>query len=228
MNVKGMDFKRAVEQIETVIGKAKLESVRQFVSRDDQRSEMKKRWKECGPIEKDDAVSKYLSGRGLEIMPKMIRAAQDRPAMVALMQEPDGRAAMIHTTLLTADGRKAEVERPRLMMPGTIANGAAVRLDVFSDELGIAEGIETALSCTALWGLPCWAALNEVLLQKWIAPTGLRRVVVFGDNDVNYVGQSAAYLLARKISLNKDRPEIVEVKIPEIVGQDWNDVLRAS
>lgn len=225
MNVKGMDFKQAVEQIESVIGTAKLESVRQFESRDEQRAEMKKRWKACNPVEKNDAVTKYLLSRGIEIIPKMIRAAGDRPAMVALMQAPDGQAAMVHTTLLTGDGRKAEVERPRLMMPGTIASGAAVRLGEFSNELGIAEGIETALSCTALLGVPCWAALNEVLLQKWVPPAGLRRVVVFGDNDANFVGQSAAYLLARRLSLARDRPEIVEVKIPEITGQDWNDVL---
>ena len=34
-----------------------------------------------------------------------------------------------------------------------------------ADTLGIAEGMETALSAAALFGPPCWAALNATLLQ---------------------------------------------------------------
>ena len=144
--------------------------------------------------------------------------------MVALMQAPDGRATMVHTTFLNSDGRKANIDQPRLMMPGCIAEGAAVRLAPHGSDLGIAEGIETALAATAVSGIPCWAALNEVCLRKWLPPA-VERVVIFGDNDANYVGQAAAFHLARKIRSSKGAPA-VEVRIPPQIGTDWNDVIR--
>lgn len=224
--VKGWDFKQAVEQIETVIGKAKLEAPRSVMSAEEQREAMRKRWQECRAVQPSDAVAKYLKNRiGIDAIPSVIRSAPNRPAMVSLMQAPDTRATMVHTTFLTIDGHKAKMDQPRLMMHGGIANGAAVRLALYVDELGIAEGIETALSATALTGIPCWAALNEVLLQKWIPPKEVKRVVIFGDNDANYVGQSAAFMLARRVRLSGDNPPSVEVRIPPTIGHDWNDVL---
>lgn len=225
--VRGWDFKRAAEEVEAIVGAVKQEPPRRIMTEEEQRAAMRKRWQECRPITDDSAVAKYLRRRiGACPIPPVLRAAPDRPAMVALMQAPDGRATMVHTTFLTVDGNKAPMDNPRLMMPGMIAEGAAVRLAPYQDELAIAEGIETALSATALTGISCWAALNEVLLQKWIAPAGVKRIVVFGDCDRNYVGQSAAYMLARRISRSKDAPS-VEVRIPPTIGHDWNDVLKS-
>ncbi|QPF87009.1 toprim domain-containing protein [Bradyrhizobium genosp. L] len=226
--VKGWGFREAAEHVESVVGKATLEAPRRVSTQEELRAAMRKRWGECGPVVEGSPVHKYLRRRtGVDSAPSILRSAPDRPAMVALMQAPDGRAAMVHTTFLTEDGRKAPMDNCRLMMPGTIAEGAAVRLAGHGDVLGIAEGIETALSATALTGFPCWAALNEVLLQKWIAPQEVRQVIVFGDNDSNYVGQSAAYMLARKLIRQKNAPA-VDVRIPETIGHDWNDELRAS
>ena len=86
---------------------------------------------------------------------------------------------------------------PRRLMPGIIAKGAAIRLGPAGDVLGIAEGIETALSVTALFGVPCWAAVSAAMLAAWQPPPEAKRIIVFGDNDPNYAGQSAAYALAR-------------------------------
>ena len=214
-----------VRQVETVIGKSKLEASHRPMSSEDQRAAMKRKWLACKPLQKGDPVDLYLRNRGIVLASSPdLRFDPNAIAMVALMRAPDGVATMVHSTFLTEDGRKANVTPIRKMMPGSIALGAAVRLSICSDEIGIAEGIETALSVTALTGIPCWAALNEVLMQKWTVPSGVKRAVVFGDNDTNYVGQSAAYMLARKISLGKDSAS-VEVRIPATPGYDWNDVL---
>jgi putative DNA primase/helicase len=226
--LKGWDFKQAAAEVESVVGAVKPEQPRRVLSHDEQRAAMRKRWKECRVVAAGDPVAKYLKRRvGVDDVPAILRSAPDRPAMVALMQAPDGRASMVHTTFLTEDGNKAPMDNCRLMMPGTIAEGSAVRLAPHDDVLGIAEGIETALSATVLTGIPCWSALNEVLLQKWVAPPEVSRVVVFGDCDANYVGQSAAYMLARKLSRQKNPPS-VEVRIPATIGHDWNDVLCNS
>lgn len=226
--LKGWDFKQAAAEVESIVGTVKQETPRAIKTPEEQRAAMHKRWKACHAVTAGDPVAKYLKRRvGIDSVPTIIRSAPDRPAMVALMQAPDGKASMVHTTFLTEDGNKAPMDNCRLMMPGTIAEGAAVRLAVHGDVLGIAEGIETALSATALTGLPCWAALNEVLLQKWIAPPEVRKVVIMGDCDSNFVGQSAAYMLARKLSRQKN-PPLVEVRIPPTIGHDFNDVLKSK
>lgn len=226
LKIKGWDFKYAAEQIETVIGKSTFEQPKRIMSDDEQRRAMQKRWNECVQVEPDSPVARYLFRRvGIAIIPSTIRSAPDRPAMVALMQAPDDRATMVHTTFLTEDGHKANVTPVRKMMHASIAPGAAVRLGPVGEAMGVAEGIETALAASVISGMPCWAALNEGLMQKWEPPKSVKHIVVFGDNDRNYVGQSAAYMLARKISLRKN-PPIVEVRIPDLPGNDWNDVLN--
>ena len=46
-------------------------------------------------------------------------------------------------------------------------------------------------------------------------------LVIFGDNDVNHVGQTAAHALAARLANRLQ----VEVSIPDRPGSDWNDVL---
>lgn len=226
MNVNGYGFKEAMRDVESVVDGVKASAVPRVRSDAECISDMRRKWRSSDDLSGPAAA--YLKRRlGQSVNSPALRSDRIRPALIARMQAPDGKGTMIHQTLLTEDGRVAPTDRPKLMMPGTIADGAAVRLAEFIDEIGIAEGIETALSATILTGVPCWAALNEVMLQKWIAPKGVARVVIFGDNDLNFVGQSAAYMLARKISLRKEPPS-VDVRIPEKAGDDWNDVLQAK
>ncbi len=228
MLANGWDFKETAQKIETVIGVSRKMSSRRELTSEEARAAMRERWASCIAIEPGDPVSKYLAARlGVVPMSKVLRFDPQRRAMVALMQAPDGRATMVHSTLLTATGAKENVDRPRLMMRGSIAPGSAVRLTEFTDTLGIAEGIETALSATVLTGIPCWAALNEGQLRQWAFPSGVKKIVIFGDNDVNFVGQAATYILAKHISLMHAGPA-VEVRIPDKSGADWNDVLLST
>lgn len=227
-NLKGWDFKQTVREIESIIGVVKAEKPRPIKSDKECRRLMQERWRSCRSIELGDPVALYLGKRiGITEFPKLIRYNPGQSAMVALMQDPDGTATMVHSTFLTKAGDKSITSPPRLMMEGTIAKGSAVRLADFADILGIAEGVETALSASKLTGIPCWASLNEGLMQQWIPPEAAKKIIVFGDNDANYVGQSAAYMLARKLSLRAN-PPVVEVRIPEQSGQDWNDVLASQ
>jgi putative DNA primase/helicase len=143
------------------------------------------------------------------------------PAMLAAVRAPSGNIFGLHRTFLTPDGRKADVPTPRKLL-GTLPDGAAVRLADHGGELGIAEGIETALSATALTGIPCWAAINANGLAKWLPPEGVRSVVIFGDHDAKFAGQQAAFTLAHRLAC---RGLAVRVEIPSSVGDDWNDVL---
>src|ERR1700740_1795152 len=97
--LKGWDFKQTVAEVESIVGTVKHESPRRIMTPEETRAAMRKSWKECRVFTADDPVAKYLKRRvGLDGVPAILRSAPDRPAMVALMQAPDNRAAMVHTT----------------------------------------------------------------------------------------------------------------------------------
>jgi putative DNA primase/helicase len=144
--------------------------------------------------------------------------------MVAEVSAPDGSMVSVHRTYLTMEGAKAAVEEPRRLTPGPLGKGYAIRLgSPVGASLGIAEGIETALSASALYGLPVWAAVNAAGLMQWEPPPGVASVAVFGDNDPKFGGQSAAYALAHRLAV---RGLTVTVHVPD--QGDWNDQLAAT
>ena len=220
MKINGWDFRTAAERIEAVAGDVKPRAAKPKADAGRQLATMRRTWNAAYPIRK--AVRSYLLSRGIDVAgPCDVRESSSHE-MLALVRGADGIGCQVHRTLLTKDGHKAEVEQCRLFMPGLIAKGAAVRLMKHDGELGIAEGIETALSAAILFQIPVWAALNATLLKQWEPPVEAKRVVVFADNDANCAGQAAAYELARRLSSSV----MVSVEMPEKSGSDWNDVLR--
>jgi putative DNA primase/helicase len=233
MEKNGWEFGEAAKQIETVIGSAPADAPKRERSDCDKRDSMNRLWRSSKAIESNDPVGRYLVCRiGLTSFPSCLRTAYNvryhsdcssfHPAMIAMVTGPDGTPTILHRTYLTVDGLKAPVIEPRRLMPGTLAKGAAIRLAPAGDALGIAEGIETALSASALFGVPCWAAVSAGMLAAWQPPSGAKRITIFGDNDANHTGQAAAYALAARLRSER----VVEVQIPAAVGADWNDVHR--
>jgi len=234
MQKNGWEFREAAKQIDFVIGSVPADAPKRERSDCEKRDAMNKLWQSSNAVEADDPVGRYLARRaGLTTFPSCLRTASNvryqadppsfHPAMIAMVTGPDGAASTLHRTYLTVDGRKAPVDEPRRMMPGTIARGSAIRLALAGDALGIAEGIETALSASALFGIPCWAAVNAAMLTAWQPPFRVKRIIIFGDNDASYSGQAAAYALARRLG---SQDCAVEVRVPVESGTDWNDVHR--
>ena len=231
----GRPFTEVAALIDTMLGNLKPDTVqpKREMTDDDRRQALRAVWTETRPIAEGDLAHTYLTARriGEVIYPKALRfgVLRDgeggiRPCMVAMVSDAEGKPATMHRTFLRADGlAKAEMEAPRKLMPGQLPAGACVRLSDFtSGSIGIAEGIETAMSASALYGLPVWAAINSAQLAKWIAPEGAEEVAIFGDNDPKFGGQAAAFTLAHRLAV---KGLAVNVHIPETPGQDWNDVL---
>lgn len=189
-----------------------------------------------------DAIERYLAGRGIP-RPSIscmteLKLATAQPyyedhkqiatydAMVARVSSPDGLTSSFHLTYLSRGG-KAPVKAPKKIMPPVRPlAGGAIRLFEAGDALGIAEGIETAAACHAMFGVPTWSAMNANMLESFVPPEHVSELFVFGDSDASYTGQRAAYALAHRLTI--ERPNVqVHVMIPDRLNTDWLDVLNA-
>lgn len=231
----GQAFPTVAARIDELLGNVKpdTEAPRREMTDEDRRQALISVWKSTKPISQGDLAHKYLSARRVDelIYPKALRfgVINDgeggvRPCMTALVSDYSGNAVSLHRTFLRPDGlAKAAMKAPRKLMPGPIPDGAAVRLsDYTTGAIGIAEGIETAMSASALYSLPVWAAINSTMLGKWVPPEGAEEVAIFGDNDPKFGGQAAAFTLAHRLAL---KGLAVTVHIPPMPGEDFNDVL---
>ena len=233
--IHGWDFKQAMTEVDAIIGRLPPpRPKREWVPTP---AALRGVYGPSLPVAEGDPVATYLAARGIDytpISPKAVRFHPElkhrgggrHPAMLAIYSDAKGKPATIHRTYITADGRKADVDPVRMFMPGPIATGGAIRLAPVGETLGIAEGVETACAAWQRFGYPVWATTSEVLLQRWLPPPEAKRIIIFGDNDTNFVGQDAAYSLARRLVHDavKDKIDLqVEVRIPREAGLDWAD-----
>ncbi len=229
MAYKGWTFAEAVKEIRALLRKSEPERVDPGMSENRKRELRRELWSAARQVVTGDPVDQYLAGRGIE-RPTYSPAlryhpsarhpcGKEFPCMVAAVQDPGGQGVSLHRTFIL-DGEKAPVDNPRMLMPGEIPDGSAIRLSPVTSTLGVAEGIETALAAWEIFGTPTWATTSAGILVKWTPPDGVKRVIIYGDNDRNFTGQSAAYMLAKNLSRMKLE---VDVQIPGETGTDWCD-----
>jgi len=190
-----------------------------------QRQKMKNVWEGSGALSLGGGVAFYLERRVGCLWPSQeLREAfyGQNTVMVARIRDYAGqRAVNLHLTFLTPDGRKANVTPVKRVMRGKLPDGCAIRLGPEKAVMGVAEGIETAISAAIMFDMPVWACVNGTLLSKWIPPAKAEHVTIFGDHDANFTGQAKAYHLANRLEVQFKRK--VTVSIPPMVGDDWND-----
>ncbi|HJS88584.1 MAG TPA: toprim domain-containing protein [Steroidobacteraceae bacterium] len=201
---------RVLEILRTACEPTEVEETRQYLA-------ARALW----PLPADVSLRAHASLEYFEERERIGRFA----GLVALVSDVEGELVTAHLTYLE-HGRKLELHEPRKLLSRlTGRKGCAVRLVQPDDGvLGIAEGIETALSAYRLFAVPTWAALNAALLSRFEPPPGLRKLVVFADRDVAGL-EAAAQLLER---LQGSLP--VEIRTPPAPLKDFNDLLtrRAS
>lgn len=143
-----------------------------------------------------------------------------RPALIAaraLLDAPD-LVASIQRTFLRKDGAgKAETRDAKKTLGA--CKGGGVLLSAICEQMLIAEGVETALSAAALFGLPAIATLGTSFTHGLIVPERVRRVLIAADNDAPGL-RAAAALAARLRKEGRD----VRVELPPPAFKDFNDV----
>jgi predicted P-loop ATPase len=183
----------------------------------------------CQPLA-GSAAEIYLQSRGLgdPAAPDLLfhadltdyDAKRGWPGMVAIVRDGAGTpTGGIHRTFLLDDG-SAKAPAGKKMLD-TVAGGS-VRLATLPADghLGIAEGIETALSAQEIFGVPTWAALSADGLRRWQWPDGVALVTIFAD--AGDAGRQAAATLSDRLNAASIPNRIVG----PLYGDDFNDDLR--
>jgi hypothetical protein len=188
-------------------------------------------WREAQPAA-GTLVETYLTSRGLKLEPdaplrfhphawRNRESGPPGPAMVALMTAPDtGEGRGAHVTYLRPDGSgKAAGDKPKVML-GSVGVIRLVPDAEVTMGLGIAEGIETALSVMQGYDWrPVWAATSAGAIRGFPVLAGISALTIFGDADG--AGKAAAEACAARWSLAGR-----EARICTPPAGDFNDMAR--
>jgi putative DNA primase/helicase len=171
-------------------------------------------WEATGPIH-GTIAEEYLQRRGILLTPSTL--GHHRCAMVAAVEQPYHGITAIQKTPIRSDFVRGD-----RMTKGPLGNGA-VRLGAAQDIMGIAEGVETALSAMMLTGMSVWAALGGRRLHNVELPAFVRDVHIFTDND--QPGREAAY---RASDVHRELGRTVKIRRPPPEFKDFNDFIVAD
>lgn len=147
------------------------------------------------------------------------------PAMVALMRDvQSNEPRAIHRTFLMPDGTGKDPAGKKML--GRAA-GTVIKLCDDADVtlgLGLAEGIENALSLWAYGWWPVWAAGSAGAIRTFPVLDGIETLTIFSDADDGGVGIEAARSCAIRWQAAGGS---VQVHKPP-AGADWNDIVRKA
>ncbi len=142
------------------------------------------------------------------------------PALLIAVGEPS-RPNAIQRTFLQFNGRPALLTKTKRSL-GPL-RGDAVQLLEPEDTLGLAEGVENALSAALLLAIPVWASLGAERFHRIDIPSRIKRLVLLADND--RAGRRAVTRALESYALaGRD----IIVLWPAAPFNDWNEVLRAG
>ena len=253
MQAEGLEFRAALDHLADLdpslaprrLAAAPIDDAKERTQRI---VDAKRMWSAAKAVNRDNfpvetPLEAYLRTRGLDIkviggVPPSIRfdpallhppTKLKLPAIVAAIQEPNGKIAGVHRTYLKADGSgKAEVNDQK-MMKGICWTGA-VRFGPVTPTLALGEGIETSLSIVQAFaeaglGHSVWAALSLGNMGAAMLPGSIRRLVLFADNARDTEKAKAAIDKAAWLQERPGRTVVIAMAPP---GQDFNDVLRAA
>ena len=187
-------------------------------------------WLQCEPI--TSIAESYLTARACKIPPADGHLRWDPrhrhpsgyvgPCLVALITDFDTCENLsLHRTWISADGSKANVDNPKLVLKGYTTVSGVIRLwpdEAVKKKLGLAEGIETALSL-AHADFPVWAAVNAGNLQKLNVRESLEELTIAVDAD--HAGREASFTCARRWTAAGKKVRLLEVK-----AGDLNDYVK--
>ncbi|MCC4253327.1 MAG: toprim domain-containing protein [Pseudomonadota bacterium] len=188
-------------------------------------------WRDAQPLRASPAKA-YLEIRGILAASSALRfhprtplgpkgRARFLPAMIAAVSLDEGPIAIHRTFLSTEASGKAAFEKPKRAL-GALGESAVRLFAPVSGKLGLAEGIESAMSAYALTGIPVWATLGNERFGLVSVPESVAELHLFVDHDAG--GELAA---SRGAAANAREGRTIHVRKPSSRDTDWNDELTA-
>jgi putative DNA primase/helicase len=189
-------------------------------------------WSACNPLH--GVALDYLTGRRCVIPPGdgalRCHPALKHPsgyvgaALVGLITDVHTNDPIsLHRTWVNADGSKADVSPPRMLLAGHRKQGGAIRIwpnESVAKGLAVAEGIETALSLAHAYK-PAWACVDAGNLAVLPVLAGIETLLIGVDYDP--AGIKAANDCAARWSAAG-----VEVLLTQQAENDINDALLGA
>lgn len=188
-------------------------------------------WRDAQPLRASPAKA-YLESRGILAASPALRfhprtplgpkgRARFLPAMIAAVSLDEGPIA-IHRTFLSSEASgKAAFEKPKRAL-GALGEAAVRLFAPVSGKLGLAEGVESAMSAYALTGIPVWATLGNERFGLVSVPESVTELHLFVDHDAG--GELAA---SRGLAAYAREGRTIHVRKPSSRDTDWNDELTA-
>lgn len=190
----------------------------------------KRLWDASVPI-RGTLAEAYLQRRAINMHSEQLRfhphaqlgskaEARYFPALLAAIGDERGIVAVHRTFLDEKTGWKADIRDPKRLLgrPGT----GAVRLQPAGETLGLAEGVETAMSASERLGFPVWAVVGNERFGMVSIPAIVRRLVILPDPDNG--GRRAWQLAAQRSRVAKS----IELMLPPQAAsdgkEDWNAI----
>ena len=240
----GRQYRTALWRLEVLLTPQEIERIKaqELKERLELTESIQKMWKESKKPTLGSPVWNYLKSRGLNPRSSSIQnniresvsfaSGKEWPVMLAEVRDRSGKLITLHRTFLTEEGKKAPMENCKRLMKlpkGSSISSSAIGFGNTDESIvGVAEGIETALSIVVATGYPCFAAISANGVVSFQPPTGAKVVLIFADKDASETGQKAAEK-ARERLASEGYHAIVLLpfeEIPEgVKGIDWNDVL---
>ena len=186
-------------------------------------------WRDAQPLRASPAKA-YLESRGILAASQALRFHPRTPlgpkgrtrfltAMIAAVSLDEGPIA-IHRTFLSGNA-KADFEKPKRAL-GALGEAAVRLFAPVSGKLGLAEGVESAMSAYALTGIPVWATLGNERFGLVSVPESVTELHLFVDHDAG--GELAA---SRGLAAYARDGRTIHVRKPSSRDTDWNDELTA-
>ena len=188
-------------------------------------------WRDAQPL-RASPVKAYLESRGILAASPALRfhprtplgpkgRARFLPAMIAAVSLDEGPIAIHRTFLSTEASGKAAFEKPKRAL-GALGEAAVRLFAPVSGKLGLAEGVESAMSAYALTGIPVWATLGNERFGLVSVPESVTELHLFVDHDAG--GELAA---SRGLAAYAREGRTIHVRKPSSRDTDWNDELTA-
>ncbi|MGX8948478.1 DUF7146 domain-containing protein [Providencia stuartii] len=239
---QGKEFKTLADEVDQLLGNVRQKEVQKQpinTTKADYQNKLIKCFAGM-PDLKNTSAALYLQERGVFSLPvESVRFCENQPvktpngvqhfqAMWAIATDSKGKACYLHRTYLNGS-KKAPVSVVKKMNSLQddkyldYAESVAIRMFPVASTLGVAEGIETALSCKQIYNVNTWSTMNANNMTKFIAPKGVRHLIVFADTDWSATGHAAAFECANRNLMANNDVELVSVRWPD--NGDFNDAL---